>query len=43
MKVLRNVIPLNRKSAINGHKSAGFREISIDNNLITLDLVKSEH
>ncbi|EQK47435.1 acetyltransferase family protein [[Clostridium] bifermentans ATCC 19299] len=43
VKVLRNVIPLDRKSAISGHKSAGFREISIDDNLITLDLIKSEH
>ncbi len=43
VKILRNVIPLDRKSAISGHKSAGFREISIDDNLITLDLVKSEH
>ncbi|WGX77729.1 GNAT family N-acetyltransferase (plasmid) [Paraclostridium bifermentans] len=40
VKVLRNVIPLDRKSAIKGHKSARFREISIDDNLITLDLSK---
>ena len=43
VRVLRNVIPLDRKSAIKGHKSAGFKEVDIDSNLITLDLLKSEY
>lgn len=43
VRVLRNVIPLDRKSAIKGHKSAGFKEVDIDSNFITLDLLKSEY
>jgi len=43
VRVLRNVIPLDRKSAIKGHKSADFKEVDIDSNLITLDLLKSEY
>lgn len=42
VKILRNVISLDRTSAIKGHKSVDFREISIDDNLITLDLLKSD-
>ncbi|MGL5652327.1 MAG: hypothetical protein ACRDDE_11250 [Paraclostridium sp.] len=43
VQVLRNVIPLDRISAIKGHKSAGFKEVDVDSNLITLDLLKSEY
>ncbi len=39
---LRNEIPIERKSAIAGHKKAGFKEIEIVNGTCILELSKGE-
>ncbi|CEO20445.1 GNAT family N-acetyltransferase [Paraclostridium sordellii] len=43
IKRLRNVIPLDRKYAIKGHKKAGFKEVCIEKNEVTLDLSNDDY
>ena len=40
---LRNEIPIERKSAIAGHKKAGFKEIGVDDGKCILELSKDEY